>query len=493
MVWKSFLATAALLGAAFAQTTSDCNPYKGDDCDPNPAFGTEFRWPFNSTPDGQLWENQVGSIDYDAETGAKFTITKKGDSPTIRTKFYIFFGRVEFHLKASTGAGVVSSMMLLSDDLDEIDWEFIGNDPRATTNFYGKGIEDWTNGNYHDMDVAVQDEYHNYTIDWTKEKIDFYINEVLTRTIEASNCTLDNGTDVYPQTPMRISLGIWAGGDSSLNYWTRQWAGGDIDYSKGPYDMFVQNVFVEDYSSGKEYVWGDNSGSWESIDIVAGNSTAYKAIHKKEKVHKSLNQKFNELPTAGKIAIYAGGSAVAAVMIAALIFYCIKQRRRGASEARMALQQTEAERLDMERLQKQGVDPDSFTEQSTEYNPREMKGGGIIGSSSYNAVNSSASSIDTDRHWVSGATGAAVGAGAAAAAGGPHSPRSPSLSNFPSPNPSNNGFASPPPPFSSVRSPSPGMGRSSPGPQSVYGASRMQGGGPASPEQSNSPHRGYGY
>lgn len=32
--------------------------------------------------------------------------------------------------------------------------------------------------------------------------------------------------------------------------------------------MSVREVFVQDYSSGKEYKWGDHTGSYDSIEIV---------------------------------------------------------------------------------------------------------------------------------------------------------------------------------------------------------------------------------
>lgn len=266
MIWRRLLAAAAFAGLAASQVTTDCNPLN-ETCPANPALGTKESFTFNKTQNGQLWETVVGPIEYDPETGAKFTINEQGDSPTLRTKFYFFFGRVEFVLKAASGKGIVSSMMLLSDDLDEIDWEFIGSDNRASSNFFGKGIEDYTFGEYHDMDVAPQDDYHNYTTIWTEEKLEWYIDDALVRSLKKDEAKV-NDTDVYPQTPCRMSLGIWAGGDPSLNEWTRKWAGGDTDYDAGPYDMYVKSAYIEDYGEGKEYKWGDNSGSWESIEIV---------------------------------------------------------------------------------------------------------------------------------------------------------------------------------------------------------------------------------
>jgi hypothetical protein len=74
-------------------------------------------------------------------SGAEFTINKSGDHPTIQSKWYIFFGRVSFFLKAAPGTGIVSSAILESDDLDEVDWEWLGGSDyvsKVQTNYFGK-------------------------------------------------------------------------------------------------------------------------------------------------------------------------------------------------------------------------------------------------------------------------------------------------------------------------------------------------------------------
>lgn len=76
-------------------------------------------------------------------SGAEFTITKSGDNPTIQSKWYIFFGRVSFFLKAAPGTGIVSSAILQSDVLDEVDWEWLGGSDyvsKVQTNYFGKFI-----------------------------------------------------------------------------------------------------------------------------------------------------------------------------------------------------------------------------------------------------------------------------------------------------------------------------------------------------------------
>lgn len=266
MFLRHLAPAATLLTLALSQVTSDCNPLTESDCPANPAFGTEHLFNFNSTPSGELWQTTAGHVKYDANDGAIFTINKQGDSPTIRTKFYFFFGRTEVWLKTAPGTGIVSSMMWLSDTLDEVDMEFLGgNNTHGSTNFFGKGRLDYGQSKWHFMPKGLQDNYHNYTTTWTEDKIDWFIDGEHVRELKATDA---NNTENYPQTPMRLSIGIWAGGDPTLPEGTRQWAGGDTKYEEGPFNMYVKKVQVTDYSSGKEYVYGDNSGSYKSIKIV---------------------------------------------------------------------------------------------------------------------------------------------------------------------------------------------------------------------------------
>lgn len=51
-----------------------------------------------------------------------FTISKGSDAPTITSNRYLFFGSVEVEMQVAPGTGVVTSFVLQSDDLDEVDW-----------------------------------------------------------------------------------------------------------------------------------------------------------------------------------------------------------------------------------------------------------------------------------------------------------------------------------------------------------------------------------
>lgn len=48
------------------------------------------------------------------------------------------------------------------------------------------------------------------------------------------------------------------------------WAGGETDYSNGPYSMYMKSLTVTDYSTGDSYGYSDKSGDWKSITANGG-------------------------------------------------------------------------------------------------------------------------------------------------------------------------------------------------------------------------------
>lgn len=271
MYLKNYAAAlTAVLPIVTAQTYSDCNPTKKscspDDGQKEYTFSTDFTK--DSSLDG--WETAAGKVTFD-DNGAAFTINEKGDAPTIDTKDYFFFGRVDVEMKASPGTGVVSSIVMESDDLDEIDWEGVGGfTDRIETNYFGKGDtttydrETWVN-----LDTP-QETFHTYTIDWTKESITWLIDGNSVRTVKYAEAK--DGSR-FPQTPMKLRLGIWAGGDPDNGQGTIEWAGGETDYTQAPFSMYVKSVSVTNYNPADSYKWTDTSGSYESIEASNGTSS----------------------------------------------------------------------------------------------------------------------------------------------------------------------------------------------------------------------------
>ncbi|OAA60258.1 glycoside hydrolase family 16 protein [Niveomyces insectorum RCEF 264] len=394
---------ALLARPSSAQVDTACQPLNTTDCPADPAFGTDHMFHFNATPSADIWEPTAGVVSYSLADGAAFTINKQGDSPTIRSTFYIFFGRTEILMKAASGTGIISSVMLLSDDLDEIDLEFMGgNASSVETNYFGKGRKDFNNAIYAPVNGGVQADFHNYTTVWTNTSLVYYVDGQVIRTLLPKDA---NNTNNYPQTPARISLGIWAGGDPSLPVGTRQWAGGDTDFSKAPFSMYVRSIQVTDYNTGKEYSYGDMSGSWESIKIASGNSTALKTLNAKPA--ESLSEKWDHLSPVAHTAVYASAAGVGAILLACLLYYCIKQRRRGAREARAYEEQLARERLELEQYKKAGIDPDGLTMEGAEYNAHDMSKDGLISSDAYSVPPTPTGFVQESKWGVAGAAGAA--------------------------------------------------------------------------------------
>jgi hypothetical protein len=78
----------------------------------------------------------------------------------------------------------------------------------------------------------------------------------------------------YPQTPMRLKLGNWAGGGDGVAEGTVAWAGGKTDFSKAPFDMYVKDVSIQNYNPADSYEFSDKTGSWQSIKINKDGSSS---------------------------------------------------------------------------------------------------------------------------------------------------------------------------------------------------------------------------
>ncbi|KAI0393075.1 glycoside hydrolase family 16 protein [Xylariaceae sp. FL0594] len=382
---SSLIPALALLAAVFvspaaAQLSTSCNPTLKT-CPPDPALGTAHTFYFNTTPPEDTFTATASEIQYNKEHGATFAIAKRGQSCTLESNFFFFFGRSEVHMKAARGQGVISSIVWGSDTLDEVDWEFKGgNETHVFTNYFGKGNEKDPNlrGQDHLLKSGTIFDLHNYTTVWTKDKLEWYIDGSIVRTLLPKDA---NNTHNYPQTPMSLRMGSWVAGDPSRPQGTIDWAGGLTDFSQAPFVMYVESAHVEDFSKGKEYTYVGNSGSWDSIKITEGNSTVAETINKPPS--KSLSEKWDELPSATKTGVYIAAAAVGGLAFIALAFYYVKQRRRGKREAALAAKMEEEERVELERFQKSGRNPDALHFDGAEYGAAAGKGGML---STYTAV-----------------------------------------------------------------------------------------------------------
>ncbi|CAK7229010.1 transglycosylase [Sporothrix eucalyptigena] len=258
---------AALAASTTAQTSTSCNPLTSTNCPADTALGMAIDVDFTKGSVNSFTASGGGTVSYGSD-GVTFTVSASGDAPQLTSIFYIMFGRVEFTMKSAPGAGIVSSLVMQSDDLDEIDMEWLGADStEVQTNYFGKGETTTYNRGQFNPAANNQAEFIKYTVDWTADRIVWSVADTVVRTLTYA----DAATDQYPQTPMQVKFGAWSGGDPSTNAeGTVEWARGPTNYSDGPFSMVVQSILVTDYSTGKEYVYSNTSGDWQSIEAVDG-------------------------------------------------------------------------------------------------------------------------------------------------------------------------------------------------------------------------------
>ncbi|MCJ1308929.1 hypothetical protein MMC25_002584 [Agyrium rufum] len=257
------LTLSTLYALVEAQTSTNCNPLVTT-CPADPALGTSRTYDFAQGASTDWTTN--GNPTYDSN-GASFTISGPGQSPQLTSNWYIMFGHIDIVMKAAAGVGICSTMVLQSDDLDEVDLEFLGaDDNQVQSNYFSKGqTTTYNRGAFHSA-PGNQDGFHTYSIDYTATQVVWSIDGVTVRALAQSS----TGSQGYPQTPMQIKIGTWSPGDPSNPPGTVQWAGGNTNYGAGPFTMVVKSVTAKDYSTGTSYSYGDTSGNWQSIKAAGG-------------------------------------------------------------------------------------------------------------------------------------------------------------------------------------------------------------------------------
>ncbi|KAJ3283015.1 hypothetical protein HK104_010603 [Borealophlyctis nickersoniae] len=168
-----------------------------------------------------------------------------GQGARLSTTSYLMYGTFTARIKVSDAPGVVTAFISMSDEEDEIDWEMTGGQSRVgQSNYFYRGIVDNSKGGKHEFPNTnnLADAYHDYTVRWTKDSITWLGDGQVLRTVRRAD-TCRGNTCSFPSTPSRIQFAIWDGG--AVGGGTRDWAGGMIDWSKGPFHATFQSVMIQ--------------------------------------------------------------------------------------------------------------------------------------------------------------------------------------------------------------------------------------------------------
>ncbi|CEP63100.1 chitin transglycosylase UTR2 LALA0_S07e02388g [Lachancea lanzarotensis] len=200
------------------------------------------------------WIYEGSIVDYNDEQALLLTMPQYSSGAVLSSTRYMWYGKVSARMKTSHLGGVITAFIMFSSVQDEIDYEFVGaNLTNAQTNYYFEGDLNWT----HSSNVSVSntfDNYHVYEIDWHEDHLDWLIDGQVGRTLYKNHTfNASTGQYDYPQTPARIQLSIWPGGTNTSAYWTKLWAGGEIDWNApdikdpGYYYATVESVNITCY------------------------------------------------------------------------------------------------------------------------------------------------------------------------------------------------------------------------------------------------------
>ncbi|KAF4453320.1 murein transglycosylase [Fusarium austroafricanum] len=205
------------------------------------------------------------------------TMPKDSVGTLLSSTVYMWYGNVKARFKTSRGAGVITAFILFSDVKDEIDYEFVGTElGDAQTNYYFQGITNYGNS----KNITLSDtfaNFHDYEIRWTPDKIEWWVDGKLGRTLQKSdtwNATSKNFD--FPQTPSRVQLSLWPGGKEGNAEGTVAWAGGPIDWNgpdiqkSGYYFATFSDVEIQCFNAKSGP--GSNSGSSYWYKDVAGTN-----------------------------------------------------------------------------------------------------------------------------------------------------------------------------------------------------------------------------
>ncbi|KAL6450611.1 UTR2 Extracellular glycosidase UTR2 [Candida maltosa Xu316] len=185
---------------------------------------------------------------------------------------YFWYGKVGANIKTSRTGGVVTAFILFSDVQDEIDYEFVGYDlVNPQSNFYAQ-----ENSTVNDTFAY----YHNYEMDWTEDKIDWYVDGEKVRTLNKKDTWNETSNRFdYPQTPTRIQISLWPGGDPSNGEGTIEWAGGLVDWNSedvqkyGYFYAHVKDIYVQTYDTPANVLYDGNSTKDGDYHAYLYNST----------------------------------------------------------------------------------------------------------------------------------------------------------------------------------------------------------------------------
>ncbi|WOK97519.1 putative xyloglucan endotransglucosylase/hydrolase protein 28 [Canna indica] len=188
------------------------------------------------------------------------------------------FFSASIKLPSDYAAGVVVAFYMSNGDVfekthDELDFEFLGNirgrEWRIQTNVYGNGSTAVGREERYGLWFDPTEDYHQYSILWSNERIIFYIDNIPIR--EAVRTQAMGGH--FPSKPMSLYATIWDGSS-----WATLGGRYKVNYKYAPYvaefaDLVLHGCAVNP-SDHKTVCQGSDAIAYDTIRMSADQRTA---------------------------------------------------------------------------------------------------------------------------------------------------------------------------------------------------------------------------
>jgi len=142
----------------------------------------------------------------------------------------------------ATGKGLWPAFWMLGSNINEVGWpmsgeidilEYVGREPEMIfTTLHTKDSHGISKNTRKDKVEGIEDGFHTYSIDWTQDKIDFYIDDLLFYSFVPEN----KSVEVWPfDQPFYVILNLAIGGN---------FGGSEVDDSALPQEFVIDYVKV---------------------------------------------------------------------------------------------------------------------------------------------------------------------------------------------------------------------------------------------------------
>jgi beta-glucanase (GH16 family) len=207
----------------------------GDGCPNSCGWGNNERQIYTK----ENYEIKEGRLIIHAKKeGNGYTSTKI----TTKNKKFFQYGRMEARAKLPTGQGIWPAFWMLGQNISQVGWpkcgeidilEYVGREPHMVfTTLHTQDSHGNTINTKKTSFPNIEEGFHVYAVDWTKDKMDFFVDDTLVYTFQPEV----KNENTWPfDKPFYFILNVAIGGN---------FGGPDVDDTIFPQDFIVDYVKV---------------------------------------------------------------------------------------------------------------------------------------------------------------------------------------------------------------------------------------------------------